>query len=81
MTLLWSCQFLNPHRDKQAKKQHILIRNTSLILTMTNKQGREGGVPPNHMWTPYGFVPFQMGPLGQQVLQTNVLCIILQFMT
>ena len=34
-------------------------------------QGREGlggGVPPNHMWTPYGFVPFQMGAAGQQVI-------------
>ena len=34
-------------------------------------QGREGvgggGPPPNQMWTPYGFVPFQMGAAGQQV--------------
>ena len=42
-----------------------------MVIIVVINQGREGlggGVPPNHMWTPYGFVPFQMGAGGQQVI-------------
>ena len=50
---------------------HVVIIIIINIYHYCAHQGREGvggGVPPNHMWTPYGFVPFQMGPGGQQVL-------------
>ena len=56
-----------PHGGSLPVTCSTMIMMVIIVVINQGREGLGGGVPPNHMWTPYGFVPFQMGAGRQQV--------------